>query len=329
MKIAIRPNIRLSLIQSDASYCLIATDQSQQFFHYGVGQFESDPEFGSLMNGFGNSKTELFGFFSRNKLFVHQEFSGQKGSRYSRQKSYYASRFKNLDAEKLQAKVEQAKCAVVGVGGIGCHVADQLARIGVREIVLVDHDRVEPSNLNRQVLYEEQDVGREKTHAAENRLKNIRRSLDVSTFPDVASFLKKCDVSSLGAVFVSADESQLALRATLSRTLYPKGIFSVYVGYNGHTAMIGPCTMAGVMGCGACAANLSDLDGITKNLPHMLATPASAYSINAIAASIAVETWLSVNAIENDRPFTIEFSMETLTAERKEVQLIEGCPVCG
>lgn len=71
-----------------------------------------------------------------------------------------------------QARVARTRVAVVGVGGIGCHVALEAARLGVGEIWLCDRDVVEPSNLNRQVLFRPVDVGRAKVRAAAEALEH-------------------------------------------------------------------------------------------------------------------------------------------------------------
>jgi hypothetical protein len=60
--------------------------------------------------------------------------------------------------------------AVVGLGGLGCEVIRHLAALGIRELVCVDHDRVEPSNLNRQLCYTPADVGRCKADAIRDYL---------------------------------------------------------------------------------------------------------------------------------------------------------------
>lgn len=75
--------------------------------------------------------------------------------------------------EAGQAKLGAASALVVGAGGLGSAAAGYLAVMGIGRIGLVDHDRVELSNLQRQVLYETADVGRLKVEAARDRLEEI------------------------------------------------------------------------------------------------------------------------------------------------------------
>ena len=63
---------------------------------------------------------------------------------------------------------------VGGAGGLGTHQLVQLQRIGVDKIYLIDRDVVEPSNLNRQILYGRNDVGKYKVNAAAARLDDFR-----------------------------------------------------------------------------------------------------------------------------------------------------------
>ncbi len=63
---------------------------------------------------------------------------------------------------------------VGGAGGLGTHQLVQLQRIGVNKIYVIDRDVVEPSNLNRQILYGRNDVGKYKVNAAASQLKDFR-----------------------------------------------------------------------------------------------------------------------------------------------------------
>ena len=72
-----------------------------------------------------------------------------------------------------QKKLSIAKVIVIGAGGIGCPVLSYLTSAGVGTIGIMDFDEVEISNLHRQVLYDESQIGIKKTEAALNKLMNL------------------------------------------------------------------------------------------------------------------------------------------------------------
>ncbi len=83
--------------------------------------------------------------------------------------------------EEGQRKLLSSSVAVIGTGGLGTHIADNLARAGVGHLRLVDRDRVELNNLQRQVLFDEADVDNAlpKAEAAARRLAKINSQVEV------------------------------------------------------------------------------------------------------------------------------------------------------
>jgi adenylyltransferase/sulfurtransferase len=82
-----------------------------------------------------------------------------------------------------QAKLLAARVAIVGAGGLGCPAALYLAAVGVGTLGLVDADRVDLSNLQRQVLYGAADVGRPKLEVARERLLAVSPDLKLELHP--------------------------------------------------------------------------------------------------------------------------------------------------
>ncbi|MFC2063125.1 ThiF family adenylyltransferase [Chloroflexota bacterium] len=74
-----------------------------------------------------------------------------------------------------QAKLKQAKVFIAGAGGLGSPIAIYLTAAGVGTIRIADHDIIEPSNLNRQVLHWDEDTGRSKVASALEKLERMNR----------------------------------------------------------------------------------------------------------------------------------------------------------
>ncbi len=77
-----------------------------------------------------------------------------------------------------QQKLISAKVLILGAGGLGSPAAIYLAAAGIGNITICDHDNVESSNLQRQILYTEEDVGRPKVSTAKDRLSKISATLN-------------------------------------------------------------------------------------------------------------------------------------------------------
>ena len=78
-----------------------------------------------------------------------------------------------------QEKLSKTAAFVAGVGGLGSAVCIYLAAAGVGHLRIVDHDEVEISNLNRQVLYETEVIGGRKVLLAENRLQRLNPDIRI------------------------------------------------------------------------------------------------------------------------------------------------------
>ena len=81
-----------------------------------------------------------------------------------------------------QKKIKNSKILIVGIGGLGCPVADLLTRAGVGLIGIIDYDRVSLSNIHRQTLFSAQDVGKSKVKIAKKRLNLVNKDVKINTY---------------------------------------------------------------------------------------------------------------------------------------------------
>ena len=81
-----------------------------------------------------------------------------------------------------QKKILNSKVLIIGIGGLGCPLLTYLAASGVGKIGIVDYDKVEISNLNRQTLFAQSDVGKFKVNQAKKNIKKINSKIKILTF---------------------------------------------------------------------------------------------------------------------------------------------------
>jgi adenylyltransferase/sulfurtransferase len=104
-----------------------------------------------------------------------------------------------------QERLKAAKVAIVGLGGLGSPAALYLAAAGVGTLGLIDGDRVDVTNLQRQVLYDELDLGEPKVAVAARRLSKMNSRLRVESFPNRLDSSNALDV--LGGFDIVVDGS--------------------------------------------------------------------------------------------------------------------------
>jgi len=122
-----------------------------------------------------------------------------------------------------QEKLKKAKVFLAGAGGLGSPVAIYLAAAGIGTLRIADHDTVELSNLNRQVLHWEENIGKRKVDSAAAKLGKFNSGVKIETIADTiteANVLKLVGDSDL---IVDAMDN-LPTRYLLNRTAIAKGI---------------------------------------------------------------------------------------------------------
>ncbi len=104
------------------------------------------------------------------------KFSKKQIERYSRQ----------IILKKIgvigQKKLAQSSVLIIGAGGLGSPIAIYLTALGIGKIGIIDKDKVEISNLARQIIFNTNDIGKKKTSAAINKLKKINPNIKLKKF---------------------------------------------------------------------------------------------------------------------------------------------------
>ena len=99
-----------------------------------------------------------------------------------------------------QKKIIKSKVLIVGMGGLGCPVADSLTRCGVGTLGIIDHDIINISNLHRQSLYDSNDIGKFKVDIASKKIKKINPKIKIFKYREkikknnVKEIMRKFDI---------------------------------------------------------------------------------------------------------------------------------------
>ncbi len=151
--------------------------------------------------------------------------------------------------EERLARLQEARVAIVGVGGLGNASAPYLAAQGVGHLTLIDGDRVEPANLGRQVLFGPSDIGRFKVEAAASALHRLAPDLEVRAVP---RFLTPDDGADLLAShdLVLDGLDSAAPRQWLNQWAIRTGVPVVFAGAVGYEAQV--FVVQGKSPCFAC-----------------------------------------------------------------------------
>ena len=215
--------------------------------------------------------------------------------RYSRQLPYLAELG---DERDLQRRLAAARVVVIGCGGLGTWALAGLAAAGVRRLCVVDDDRVELSNLNRQILYAPADIGALKAEATAAWLRAFDDRIEVEPLalrvdgPDRVGRI----VAGADALVLAADAPPYALARWINAACVEHRVPFITGGQLPPLLRIGPLYVPGRTACFACherelRRTSADYDGYVRHLqsaPQRGATlgPASAIVGGAMAMEL-------------------------------------------
>ena len=225
-----------------------------------------------------------------------------------------------------QGRLRRSVAVVVGLGGLGAAVVDQLARMGVGTIRIVDHDRVEDSNISRQCLYIADDVGSLKVDAAARRVSDLCGPTRIVPRPaylcERNAFMLVAGADVVFDCLDSEDAKRLLNRACAQA--------AVPLVHGGCTGFIGQA-MAVVPGRTACLAcrelsfSAADTASCTRNDALPIVAPTAQ-----LVASLQVDLALHVLMGTGDVPSGLLLydgrgpGVRSVPMERRD-----DCPVCG
>jgi len=224
-----------------------------------------------------------------------------------------------------QQRLRAARVLIVGLGGLGCPVAMYLAASGIGELVLTDPDQVELANLQRQILYRSDDIGRDKVEAAQRNLGFLNPEVRFTTYK------RKLDADELPAVIRHVDLvvdacDNFATRFMLNRICHELRrplVSGAVIRFEGQVAVFRhdrPDTP-----CYRCL--YQDMDELAESCSETGILGSVAGIIGATQATEAVKVLLGIGKELDGRLLVLD----ALRMEWRSITLTRdpGCPVCG
>ena len=180
--------------------------------------------------------------------------SAREAERYSRSTQFlsWIDTTPRSGRYELQAKLKASRVTVLGTGGTGTAAAASLAASGIGSIHCVDRDTIELSNLVRQLIYSEADIGRPKAEVAAARLRALNSDIEVTgTVAELAGPDDIADSVAGSDVFVLCADAPREISYFANRAALRLGIPWVSSSYAGPTLQVGTF-IPGVTGCFEC-----------------------------------------------------------------------------
>ncbi len=260
-------------------------------------------------------------------------------ARFDRQLRYFADVTTGPPASQCQDKLAKARIAVLGVGGLGGWSALNLACVGVGEMLLLDFDRVEMSNLNRQVLYGESDIGRYKAVAAAERLKGFNSSIQIE--PRVQKLDSEAAIAETIAgydvVIDACDWPAHDIEHWINSACFKAGIPFVAMSHFPPVARVGPFYVPGVTGCFSCQEigyrRTYPLFDVAMEQQRGKESPAATLgpACSMIGGQIGLDVMHHLTGLAQPSTLGVGhvYDLRTMELEREPVIPEPDCPVCG
>ena len=177
---------------------------------------------------------------------------------------------------KGQEVLKNSSVIIIGAGGLGSNLANILVRSGIGKVVIVDDDTVDITNLHRQTVFDENDIGKYKSKVLEEKLRNVNNEVEID------GIVKKIDASNIESLVKKFDiildgTDDMKTRFIINEAAVKNNIPWIYTGVHS-TYCIVKGIIPGKTACLRCfidkiPPNLDpERDGILSNLPSIAAS---------------------------------------------------------
>lgn len=246
------------------------------------------------------------------------EITREDMQRYSRQIMLEEIGFTGME------KLRNAHVSVIGVGGIGNPVVTQLTAMGIGKLKIIDRDVIEISNLHRQHLYTEEDIGKVKVEAALERLRKLNPQVEIEAVPtSVTTYTVESLVKGSDVVIDALDS--IEARYALNDACIKQNIPLIYAGALGMVGSV--CTIlpnkTACLRCMFPALEEDEMPTCSTEGVH----PSILYLVGGIQVSEAVKMIIGQQPSLANTLLYVDLT--DLSFEKIQMSRYDGCPSCG
>ena len=246
------------------------------------------------------------------------ELTSDEVQRYSRQLMLEEIGFEGME------KIRRAKICVVGAGGIGNPVITQVVAMGIGKLRIVDRDVIEITNLHRQHLYTDEDIGRVKVEAAAERLHRLNPGVEIEPVPtSITKYTADSIVNGFDIIIDALDsvDARYALNDACIKHNIPL-IYAGAIGATGSVSTILPNRSA-CLRCMFPELNEEEMPACSTEGVH----PSILYLVAGIQVSEAIKI------ITGQQPTLVNklmyIDLNELSFDKIQMFRQDECPACG
>lgn len=268
--------------------------------------------------------TEAINYLKEEKFIVEYEEYNKiiNSGIYNRQNLFFSMVSDDLKEWKIE---KSANILILGIGGVGANVAVLLSRAGFDNFTFVDCDKVEESNLIRQIPYTINDVGKYKTQALREKIKSEKINIvnkKIMKESDVEE-----EITSADFVICTLDKPARIIRRIINKLCVKHNKPVIFSGFAEHVAMIGPFIVPPKTACLKCI----EKENNNEPLNNVMITPSYGPLCTIIAGIVSNEVinyffkFKENNLINKTMMFNIlSYEINIINWEKKK-----DCEVCG
>ena len=283
-------------------------------------------------------------FLENNAFNIENDPNTYDSKRWNRNYDFYGSFLKyNENKYKIQEDLSEKKVCLLGCGGLGSHILLELVSVGFKNITIVDFDQIELSNLNRQILYKESDIGNSKVETAKHRIEEYCSAVKINAINiKIDSINTITDIIAGHDLVISvADKPRNKIIEWLNESCLACNIPYINAGVNINKAIFFS-VIPFKTGCATCWKNNVNIDNtiasdvidysIENEVDYILPAPAFSPLVSVATGCVLSE---AVKILTGISPPSLTNNLKSFCFQNMSMEISENwekdknCPDCG